>query len=29
MSDGVTNKEMNENIEIKDIAELIASAEGM
>ena len=29
MSDGVKNKEMDENIEVKDIAELIASAEGM
>ena len=29
MSDGVTNKEMDENVEVKDIAELIASAEGM
>ena len=29
MSDGVTNKEMDENIEVKDIAELIASAEDM
>ena len=29
MSDGVTNKERDKNVEVKDIAELIASAEGM
>ena len=29
LSDGIKNKEMDENVEVKDIAELIASAEGM